>query len=179
LALLRGLDPIPAYITSRAMDVLAWNPAMATLLLDFAALPAAERNMVRLTFLHPPMRQLWTDWDAAADESVANVRAATARFPDDPALISLVGELTIASPDFASRWARHDVKNKVSGRKRLSHPVAGPLNLAYEVLTLEADGHRLFTYLPADAATAEALATLLGPPSGRRTPAPTGLRVVG
>jgi len=52
-----------------------------------------------------------------------------------------------------------------NGVVRLTHPVAGPLRLAYETLDLPADDdQRLIVYLPADDATSTALDRL----SGRR-----------
>lgn len=176
-ALLTALDPVPAYVLSRAMDILAWNRAMATVLIDFAEVPEHERNIVRLSFLHPPVRALWADWDTIADESVANIRAATARHPGDPDLVNLVGELSIASPEFARRWGRHDVREKTSGRKHLAHPAVGPLDVDFEVLSLNRDDQSLITFLPADATTAAALDRLLAPDPTEAAAEP-GLRIV-
>lgn len=163
-ALLGALQPTPAYVLSRASDVLAWNAAMAAVLVDFSAVPPPERNIIRLTFLDPQFRALWADWAATADESVANLRAATARYPGDPDLVRLVGELSICSDEFAARWGQHEVKDKRGGRKHLQHPQVGALRLDYEVLTLESDEQRLVVFLPADAASAAGLHQLATPP---------------
>ena len=48
-------------------------------------------------------------------------------------LISLIGELSTPSEEFRCRWAAHDVRFHRTGRKRLVHPVAGPLDLDFEV----------------------------------------------
>ncbi|WP_328647950.1 hypothetical protein OHS58_09620 [Amycolatopsis sp. NBC_00348] len=37
------------------------------------------------------------------------------------------------------RWARHDVRARTTGSERLHHPVAGPLELTFEVLMPAAD----------------------------------------
>jgi hypothetical protein len=50
-----------------------------------------------------------------------------------------------------------------TGVERLVHPDAGELRLTYETLELpDADDQRLVVYLPADDATAAALARLTG-----------------
>lgn len=160
-ALLAALHPTPAYVLSPASDVLAWNPAMARVLLDFSTVPDGERNIVRLTFLDPQVRRVWSDWQATATEAVANLRAAAARYPHDPHLIDLVGELSIRSDEFARLWGQHEVKDKRGGRKHLQHPEVGALALDYEVLASDRDEQRLVAFLPADASTATALHRLL------------------
>lgn len=59
--LLDGMHDIPAMVLNRRMDVLAWNRGAAALLTDFAALPAPERNLIRLTFLDDAYRSLYAD----------------------------------------------------------------------------------------------------------------------
>src|SRR6516164_942039 len=48
---LDALEPTPAMIRTATWDVVAWNRAATVLLIDFAAVPAAERNMLRFIFL--------------------------------------------------------------------------------------------------------------------------------
>ncbi len=176
--LLTTLDPVPAFVLSRSMDVLAWNASMAHVVMDFALVPEPERNIVRLSFLEPSVRALWVDWHAMADDAVANIRAATARYADDPGLAGLVGELTIASPEFAQRWVRYDVRHKLSGRKDFNHPRVGRLIFDLEVLDLTRDEQQLVTYVAADAATSASLDSLLGQSTADNRVARGRLRVV-
>ena len=53
-------------------------------------------------------------------------------------LISLIGELSMQSGEFRCRWAAHDVRFHRTGRKRLVHPVAGTLDLDFEVMEFPA-----------------------------------------
>lgn len=81
----------------------------------------------------------FVDWDTAADDSVAVLRAEAGRNPHDQELTNLIGELSTQSEEFRVRWARHDVRSHDTGVKRLHHPLVGNLELTYEGMTLAAD----------------------------------------
>jgi transcriptional regulator with XRE-family HTH domain len=57
---INGLDQA-AYVLNGRWDVLAWNEAAVRLLGDFAALPTADRNILRMIFLWPHWRSLFVD----------------------------------------------------------------------------------------------------------------------
>ncbi|HET9172393.1 MAG TPA: helix-turn-helix domain-containing protein [Actinospica sp.] len=131
-AVLRLLDQLvgtPAIVLGRRMDVLAWNDGAAALYLDFAAIPARERNYIRLLFTHPVMRALHRDWDHDARSAVAALRMQTGPDADDPELATLVGQLSIQDPDFRTWWASHQVSSVGYGTKQYRHPLVGELTL--------------------------------------------------
>ncbi len=69
------------------------------------------------------------------------------RYPDDPELSALIGELSVKSGDFAAWWAAHEVRRRSHGTKRYHHPIAGELTIAYEALPIpEATDQTLFIY---------------------------------
>jgi transcriptional regulator with XRE-family HTH domain len=145
------ISPLPALVLDSRMNVLCWNHAMRALIIDFEKVPPERRNMVWLSFMEPSVKSLYVDWERVARESIAHLRAASTRIPDDIALAHLVGELVLKSPDFARWWALHDVKEKGSGYKQLDHSQVGRLNLNYEVLALIDDpDQRLVVYMAAD-----------------------------
>ena len=85
LHLLDRLDDTPAMVCDAKYDVLAWNAMAAALIADFSALPPGERNIIWRFFTDPDVRGRH-DADGArrfARESVADLRAATARYPGD------------------------------------------------------------------------------------------------
>ncbi|GJF28410.1 DNA-binding protein [Kitasatospora sp. NE20-6] len=148
--LLEELRDVPAVVMGRGMDVLAWNAAACALLGDYAARPPAERNIARVTFLDPASRELYADWTACARENVAYLRMEAGRYPDDPVLAALIGELSLRSEDFRRWWAAHPVQDKTSGTKRFHHPVVGDLDLTYETLRAADDpSQALITYAAA------------------------------
>ncbi|MER8187181.1 helix-turn-helix transcriptional regulator [Kitasatospora sp. NPDC094015] len=148
--LLRELRDVPALVMGRRMDVLAWNDAAVALLGDYAARPAAERNIARITFLDPVSRSLYADWSSCARENVAYLHLEAGRHPDDPQLAQLVGELSLKSEEFRRWWAEHPVQDKTAGVKRFHHPVVGALELDYETLrAADESGQALITYAAA------------------------------
>jgi transcriptional regulator with XRE-family HTH domain len=145
--LLDLLYGVPALVMGRRMDVLAWNPLAAALTVDWGSLPPEQRNAARHFFLDEGARRLYVDWDDAGRDTVANLRLAAGRHPDDPELATLVGELSMKSEEFRRWWARHDVREKTHGTKRLRHPIVGDLTLSYESLAIAADTDQmLITY---------------------------------
>lgn len=160
--LLDTIDGVPAYITGRRSDIVAWNGMAAAVFGDWSELPAQERNWARLVFLRPDYRELFVEWDQKAYDIVAFLRMDAGCHPDDPRLSALVGELSVKSEEFRRLWAIHDVKEKSYGVKRLRHPLVGELTLNFESFRLT-DGteQNLITYHPEPGSpSAEALRLL-------------------
>ena len=137
--LLDDLSSTPAIVMGRRTDVLAWNALGAALVTDFGAVPEKQRNYVRLLFTDPELKTLYVDWEAVARTTVAQLRMEAARYPDDPRLISLVGELSVIDADFRTWWAEHHVAAMGVGTKTLHHPVVGELTLEWDTLTASTD----------------------------------------
>jgi transcriptional regulator with XRE-family HTH domain len=150
--LVRSLEPAPAVLLSRRLDLLVWNPTAEALLGPFGA----ERNYARLVFGDAATRALHADWEEAARQSIALLRFAAARHPDDAALDELIAELSFESEVAARWWETHDVAQKRHGAKRYLHPVVGPLTLQYEALLLPDDGDQLLTIYAAEPDSADA-----------------------
>jgi transcriptional regulator with XRE-family HTH domain len=171
--LLDVLHGVPAVVLGRRMDVLAWNPLAAALVVDWGSLPPEHRNAARHFFLDEGARRLFTDWDDAARDTVANLRLAAGRHPDDAELASLVGELSMKSDEFRRLWAHHDVREKTHGTKRLNHPIVGELTVSYESMALLADADQLLVTYTAEAdsesETALRLLASMTEPEGART----------
>lgn len=105
---------------------------------DFGQVPAKHRNYVRIMFTDPAMRTLYQDWESVAKTAVAQLRMDAAKYPDDPRLTSLVGELSVTDSQFAQWWAARGVASLSTGTKTLVHPTAGELVLDWDTLA-EAD----------------------------------------
>ncbi|RSN53998.1 transcriptional regulator [Streptomyces sp. WAC 04229] len=151
--LLDNLADTPALVLGRHMSVLAWNTLAVALYTDFAALPPAERNLLRLTFLDPGVRSLYADWESSARACVSFVRMDAALTPTDSALQALVGELSVRDEDFRRWWATHDVAHKTFGTKSYRHPVAGDLDLDWQILTFPHDPDQSLMVLSAPPGT--------------------------
>lgn len=136
--LLDDLGATPAIVMGRRMDVLAWNQLAAAMITDFGQVPAKHRNYVRILFTDPTMRTLYQDWESVARMAVAQLRMEAAKWPEDPRLAGLVGELSVQDPQFAQWWAARGVASLSNGTKTLVHPTAGELVLDWDTFA-EAD----------------------------------------
>lgn len=159
--LLDLMDSVPAMVLGKRLDVLAHN-RLADALCGFSARPDAERNMARFAFLDPTAHLFYPEWDRVAAETVAYLRLNAGRWPDDAGLTALVGELSIKNDVFRRLWARHDVKDKVFGRKLMNHDLVGELEVDWQTFLLPEDvGLHLLTYVPVPGSgTADKLAVL-------------------
>ncbi|MEV4340314.1 helix-turn-helix transcriptional regulator [Streptomyces sp. NPDC049590] len=141
--LMDGYPNTPAFVLDRTLDILATN-ALADAL--FAPFDPPD-NLARMTFLDPAGRHFYTDWDRAAQATVANLRHATGFDPDAPRLRELVRTLTEHSTLFARRWDSHTVRGKTQDAKHLHHPDVGPLTLTYQAFDVrDAPGQQLVIY---------------------------------
>src|SRR4029077_7046521 len=90
-------------------------------------------------FLDPRARTFFLDWDVAASDAVGVLRIEAGRAPYDRGLSDLVGELSVRSEEFRTRWAAHHVRFHRTGSKSIHHPVVGDLHLAFETMDLPGD----------------------------------------
>lgn len=133
--------PAPAFLLGRFMDVLAANDAARRL---HGEMPD---NVLRHIFLDPTARTLYPDWDDVAAEAVGSLRGSVVLHLEDPRLRNLVGELSVKSPEFATLWARHGVRTKAAGTKRLNVPDHGVVTVGWEALEVSsAPGQVIVTY---------------------------------
>lgn len=162
LRLLRMMDAwphTPAVVIGRRMTVLAANMLGEAL---FAG-HAHSGDLVRLVFLDPDARTFYPDWDRVALNTVAGLRQSIGTDYDDPALVELVGELSLKSREFRELWARHDIRQKTHETKRFRHPLVGELTLHYESLTVNsAPGQQLVVYQADPGSASEEALGLLG-----------------
>ncbi len=152
---------LPAFVENRMFEVLAAN-RLAT-----ALSPGIRpgENRLRSVFLDERERDLHPDWEQATAGMVASFRASLGTDVDDPRIVQLVGELSLASERFRRLWARHDVKPLGGAPVRLRHPRAGMLELRREKLSIGDSGGQLLVIYHAEpgsqsARTLALLATL-------------------
>ncbi|HEX4197518.1 MAG TPA: helix-turn-helix transcriptional regulator [Caulobacteraceae bacterium] len=167
---LDALEPCPALVKTATWDVVAWNRGAAALLTDFAALPPAERNLLRLVFCDPQVRAAHYDWDSVARAVVGVFRVDVARAGAVGDASALVEELSRLSPDFEAMWRANDVLDLAeAGVKHIRHPIAGPI--AFEHSTFAVDGRPdlgMVVYNPATPADAARVVSLMEAMEGAR-----------
>ncbi|MGI5525259.1 helix-turn-helix domain-containing protein [Micromonospora sp. CA-259024] len=158
LHLVRGL-PMPAFVQSRYLDVLASNRMARALSPNLA--PGVNR--LRAAFLDPAERDFHRDWRQATASVVGQMRADSGGAADDPRLAALVGELSIKDDCFRRLWARHEVRRREGVISRLRHPEVGDLDLYCDKLAVAgADGQLLVIYHAEPGTESARLLALLG-----------------
>ncbi|WP_280402122.1 helix-turn-helix transcriptional regulator [Nocardia carnea] len=160
--MLESMTISAVFVRDRHLDIVAANTLCRALYAPLFDSPTtAERghaNLSRYLFLDPGSTHFFADWDAAAQISAALLRAEAGRRPHDRALRELIGELSTLSPEFRTRWARHDVRLHHEGTKHLRHPEVGDLELPYRSLNLPLPGrpdHEVVIYTAEPGTTTE------------------------
>lgn len=144
----------PAYVLDRHWDAIGWNAAAAELFEDWlGGTHSGGRNLLRYVFLHPRAPAFIVDWPERARRLVAEYRADTAAWHDDPVRRALVDELSWQSAPFDSAWRLQDVLAREGGLRRFQHPRHGLCR--YEQFTLRVAQRaelKLTVLVPQDAA---------------------------
>jgi transcriptional regulator with XRE-family HTH domain len=135
--LLDALEVSPALIKTATWEVVAWNRAAAAVLTDYGALPAGQRNILRLIFGNLRVRAAQHDWESMARFVVGAFRADVARAGAVSEVGQLVDELCRLSPEFEALWRDNDVHAYGEGAKRLRHPILGSIELEYSAFAVD------------------------------------------
>lgn len=125
----------PAYILDRCWSARRWNAKAARLFAGWLD-ASGERNLLRYLFLRPEARSLIQDWEVRARRVVAEFRAATTSYLDDPEVRQLVDELNGESRDFKRLWATQGVMAREGGERTFNHPAMGRLHYQQVSLSL-------------------------------------------
>jgi transcriptional regulator with XRE-family HTH domain len=166
-AIMDGMPTLPAYVLDHRFDVLAHNAAATAMFGDGFGHGPSD-NTALMLFLDPEVRRTHLSWEQIARETVGALRANAARYPGDPRLLAVIARLRAGNRDFAAWWVDHTVGERSSGTKRVAHPVAGVLTVAYDMLTVpEAIEQRLVVLTPVGAETEQRLRALVAAYSRR------------
>lgn len=125
----------PAYILDRHWEAIAWNRPAAELFADWlGGAGTAERNLLRYVFLDERAPGFIVDWSERARRLVAEYRADTASWRDDPVRKAFVHELCTANSAFESAWRSQQVLSREGGLRSFEHPKRG--RCVYQQYTL-------------------------------------------
>ncbi|GAA2069531.1 helix-turn-helix transcriptional regulator [Streptomyces albiaxialis] len=178
--LVDAVTGVPAYVTGRYGNALAWNRLTALTLFDFDTVPPGRRTWTHAIFLDTALRTRLSDageWDRAARYQIGYLRLCWSRFPEDPDIAAAVTELLDSSDDFRRLWAEHPIYNWPQKRVRLHHELVGTLEMELEVMRPDGDPDLAFASYsaPSHSPTKAALNRLAdahapdGTPSATRT----------
>ncbi len=149
--LLDQLDGVPVGVNDAGWNLVAWNRMWAALLGDPSCSLGRDRNFLWRHFTgHPSRIEREPEEEAAFEVSmVADVRSATARYPNDEALRRLIFDLRAASARFAELWDSGVVGTHEAARKTIRHPEVGLVTVDCDVLTVHGSDLRIVAYTAA------------------------------
>jgi transcriptional regulator with XRE-family HTH domain len=155
-ALLAQLEPGVAFVSNRLGDVLAWTIGFDLLARPVGLLDSLPPSLTLFVFTDERARRTFPDWDQVADQQAFPLALGA----PSPRSGQLVAELAaVAGTAFTDRL--HSQRMPRAGDQTWCHPLAGPLRFNREQLDLPAaDAQQLVVLLPADEASAAALAEL-------------------
>src|SRR5258707_15853824 len=122
-----ALTPHPAFVIGRRWDILTWYRAAGWLFHFKEPCPPHSRNAVWRFFQEKEHMRIDRDWEAQAQNLVAQFRADYARYPNDDSFQLLLRDLQQASPSFCHWWEQHDVRGLPDGPRSMIHPLLGDL----------------------------------------------------
>jgi transcriptional regulator with XRE-family HTH domain len=145
------LEGAPLSVCDAAWNLISWNSMWAALIGDPSELRGRERNMIWRHFASGSSRVVQTPEQAEHFRAamVTDLRAATARYPNDADLRSLIKELGETSDLFATLWEERPLAFHGSERKTVNHPDVGAITLDCDVLTAPGSDLRLVVYTAA------------------------------
>jgi transcriptional regulator with XRE-family HTH domain len=143
--LLDRLTGTPVAVFDASWTLLMANSACAALMGDPSGWRGFERNRLWRHFVGPDPQVPRRPESRHASEAamVADLRAATARYPADQQLQRLVAELHGKSDRFAELWDSGTVGHHEPSRKTVDHPYVGTLTLDCDVLTVAGSDLRI------------------------------------
>lgn len=130
-----GLAGQPALVLGWRWDILTWNKATELLLGPFAMRSDNRPKVLDLLFSEPA-RHLFVNWEAVARGAIATFRADCTPYVGDADFETLIARLSRLSPEFSGWWSQRDVAHRLAGRKRLTHPSAGPMCFDFSMLAI-------------------------------------------
>ncbi|MEO8297826.1 MAG: helix-turn-helix transcriptional regulator [Burkholderiales bacterium] len=153
-----GLQPLvqavrtPAYVLDHHWEAVAWNRPAAALFADWLGARAGRsgpHNLLRYVFLHPQAPAFIEGWAERAGRLVAEFRADTATWRDDPVQRSLVDALRAGSSVFAAAWRSQQVLAREGGLRRFNHPQRGRCDFQQHTLRMaQQAGLKLIVLVP-------------------------------
>lgn len=160
---LDGITAAPAFVRNGRLDILAINSLGRALYSEMYRDSGRPVNHARFVFLDKRAVDLYPDWEQAANDTVAILRAESGRDPYNKDLSDLVGELSTRNEEFRTMWAGHNVHRHTTGLKRFHHPVVGDIELMFNAMDLTADpGLSLLIYSAEPGTTSGDALHLLG-----------------
>jgi hypothetical protein len=98
--------PVPVLAMTLRWDIVGWNELTARVFRDYGAVPAPERNLLKIVMTDPRYRRNPDAHEQMVRNLLGEFRIDFGRCAGDPSFEQLIVELCEAAPDFPRFWSR-------------------------------------------------------------------------
>lgn len=148
--ILQELKYCPSIVTDRRFRIVGWNDAASRVFLDFEALRAEDRNLIRMLFERKDFRRLAVNWEHFVEGFLAIFRAYYGRYVEDEWYGRFLEELKRDYPDFTPLWDLSSVSTAPEMLIEFRHASAGKMQFHLTSMQVQgADDLRCSIYTPA------------------------------
>jgi hypothetical protein len=130
---------------------------------DFSVRSRRDRNLIRRAFLTGDVGHVYSVADAErfARSSVNHLRATAARYPDDPELRELIGDLLAGSAEFTQLWEAREIAAEPTLCKSFQHPLVGLVTVNCDALAIPDRDQQVIIYTATPGSPSEEALQLL------------------
>ena len=155
--------PVPVLAMTLRWDIVAWNELTTYVFRDYGAVPAAERNLLKIVMSDARYRRDAEAYEQLARRMLGEFRLDFGRCSGDPKFERLIGELCETVPDFARHWSRVELWSSPRATV-VQHDELG--DLYFDRVTYVPEYHpamRVVMFIPGNPNTARVIAGLERP----------------
>ncbi len=149
----------PVLAMTLRWDILAWNELTTRVFRDYGAVPACERNLLRVFLTDQRYQRAPAIYEEAARKMIAEFRLDFARCAGDPAFDTLIAELHGLVPSFERLWNTVELSDSPRGTV-VQHDLG---DLYFDRISYVPEHHpstRVLMFVPGDPNTARLIYAL-------------------
>jgi transcriptional regulator with XRE-family HTH domain len=136
--IIEGLGHYPVLVSDHRCRIAGWNRAAAAVFMDFAQVPAEERNMIGLLFKRKEFKVLAVNWEDFARGFLSLFRFYYGKYMGDPWYREFIGKLSAENREFEAMWREYDVNSAPKVSLEFRHAKAG--RMLFELTSLQVQG---------------------------------------
>jgi transcriptional regulator with XRE-family HTH domain len=153
--------PIPALVMTLRWDIVAWNRLIAQTFRDYGAIPALERNLMRIILTDEKYQSDPAEFERMVTQLLAKFRVDFSQCGDDEHFEALIADFKANVPCFERLWAGAEIRGSLRGSNIIQHHQYGELRFEHSSYVPEDSSfQRVLMFIPANVHTAEVIASL-------------------
>jgi len=136
--ILAELTYCPTIITDRHCHIVGWNPAAASVFLDFEQIPSQQRNLIRLLFDRKEFKSLAVNWEQFVKGFLAIFRTYYGHYLGDEWYNQFIKGMSNSYSEFQDLWQESQVSKAPKMIIEFRHAKAG--KMLFNLTSLQVQG---------------------------------------